>query len=264
MPGARLLGAHLEGPYLSPSRPGAQAPELIRPADPDELAGWLATGVVRLITIAPEVPANRAIIGTCRAAGVVVSAGHTDATFDDLVAAVGLGVSHVTHTFNAMRPLHHREPGVVGAAMTLDELTVELIADGVHVHPAAMRALLAARGVDGVVLVPDAIRAAGLPDGEHPLGERTVTVGDGAVRLADGTLAGSVLTMDRGLANLRTASGRDLAALWPTASRNAARIAGVGDRTGVLAAGRDADLVLVDDEVAVHTTIVAGHVVHRA
>jgi N-acetylglucosamine-6-phosphate deacetylase len=262
--GARLLGAHLEGPYLAARRCGAQAVDLIRDGDLDELLGFLATGVVRLITLAPEVEGNQEIIVACREHGVTVSAGHTDATYAQMLGAVSLGLAHVTHTFNAMSPLHHREPGVVGAAMRLRELTVELIADNVHVHPAAMYALLAVCGPGRVVLITDAIRAAGLPPGDYPIGDRTVMVDHDSVRLPGGALAGSVLTLDAALRNLSRASERGLGELWPTASLNAARVAGVADRTGAIVVGHDADLVLVGDDVDVRLTIVAGRIVHRA
>lgn len=261
--GARLLGAHMEGPYLSARRCGAQDAALIRPADADEAARFLDTGVVRLITVAPEVPGNLDLVDECVRRGVAVSAGHTDATYEEVLEAVGRGVRHLTHTFNAMRPLHHREPGPVGAALTSDRLTVELIADGVHVHPVAMRALAHGRGLDGLVLVTDAMRATGLPAGEYRIGERSVAVTDGAVRLPDGALAGSVLTFDVALRNLRDATGRPLHELWPAASRNAAAVAGVADRKGAIATGRDADLVLVDDDAGVQLTVVEGRVVHR-
>ncbi|MFO7959836.1 MAG: N-acetylglucosamine-6-phosphate deacetylase [Nitriliruptoraceae bacterium] len=262
--GAELLGAHMEGPYLNPRRCGAQEASLIRHGNLDELARFLDTGVVHLMTIAPEMPGNLVVIERCIEQGITMSAGHTDATYDEMRDAVVAGVRHVTHTFNAMRPLHHREPGVVGAAMSMRELTVELIADNIHVHPAAMEALFAARGVDAVVLVTDAIRAAGMPPGTYPIGDRTVTVEEGAVRLPDGALAGSVLTLDLGLRNLQRATGSQLFELWKAASRNAARVAGVADRKGEIALGRDADLVLVDDQVRVHLTVVGGRVVHRA
>jgi N-acetylglucosamine-6-phosphate deacetylase len=262
--GAQLLGAHLEGPYLNPDRCGAQDVSVIRRGTLDESMRFLDTGVVRMMTIAPEMPGHLEVVRGLVEHGVVMSAGHTDATYDQMRDAVAAGVTHVTHTFNAMRPLHHREPGAVGAAMALPELSVELIADDIHVHPAAMRALYATRGAEGIVLVTDAISAAGMPSGEYPIGDRTVIVADGAVRLPDGALAGSMLTLDVGLRNLQRATGRSLAELWPTSSRNAARIAGVGDHKGTIEVGRDADLVVVDDQVRVELTIVGGRLAHRA
>jgi N-acetylglucosamine-6-phosphate deacetylase len=261
--GARLLGAHMEGPYLNPRRCGAQDAASIRPATPDEASRFLDTGVVRLITVAPEVEGNLDLIAECVRRGIAVSAGHTDATYEQLVAGIDRGVRHVTHTFNAMRPLHHREPGVVGGAMTVDSLTVELIADDIHVDPVVMKALYAARGHDGVVLVTDAMRATGMPPGSYAVGERTVVLDDGAVRLPDGSLAGSVLTFDTALRNLARATGCAVTELWPVASRNAAGVAGVGDRKGSIVVGYDADLVLFDDDVRVELTVVEGQIVHR-
>jgi N-acetylglucosamine-6-phosphate deacetylase len=172
------------------------------------------------------------------------------------------GVRHVTHAFNAMRPLGHREPGLLGAALVVPELRCELIADNVHVHPAAMRLLVQAKGADGVVLVSDSLRATGLPEGAYTVGDRPAFSMDGAIRLADGTLAGSVLTLDRALHNLQAATGRPLAELWPAASRNAAQAIGIDDVKGSLEPGKDADLVLLDPALRVVVTVAEGSIVH--
>jgi N-acetylglucosamine-6-phosphate deacetylase len=262
--GATVLGAHLEGPYLSKARRGAQDPSLIRVAPREEATRLLDSGIVRLLAVAPEVQGNRWLVAEAAARGVTVSAGHTDATYDQALEAVAGGVRHVTHAFNAMRPLGHREPGMLGAALTVPELACELVADNIHVHPAVMRLLLAAKGADGVVLVTDAVRATGLPDGAYQVGDQPAIHMDGAIRLADGTLAGSVLTLDRALHNLQAATGRPLAELWPAASRNAAQAIGVGDRKGTLEPGKDADLVLLDPSLQVVVTVAEGAVVHGA
>jgi N-acetylglucosamine-6-phosphate deacetylase len=262
--GATVLGAHLEGPFLNPARCGAQEQSLIRPAGRAEAGRLLDTGVLRLLALAPEVEGNAWLVAEAAARGVTVAAGHTDATYEQALRAVAAGVRHVTHTFNAMRPLRHREPGMVGAALDLDELACELVADNVHVHPAAMRLLLRAKGPGGVVLVTDAVRAAGLPDGAYDLGDRQAINMDGAIRLADGTLAGSVLTLDRALRNLQAASGRPLAELWPVSSRNAARSIGADATKGSLEPGKDADLVLLDADLQVVATVAEGAVVHGA
>ena len=193
---------------------------------------------------------------------MTVSAGHSDATYDQALQAVRDGVRHVTHAFNAMRPLGHREPGLLGAALVVPELRCELIADNVHVHPAAMRLLVQAKGADGVVLVSDSLRATGLPEGAYTVGDRPAFSMDGAIRLADGTLAGSVLTLDRALHNLQAATGRPLAELWPAASRNAAQAIGIDDVKGSLEPGKDADLVLLDPALRVVVTVAEGAVVH--
>jgi N-acetylglucosamine-6-phosphate deacetylase len=172
------------------------------------------------------------------------------------------GVGHVTHAFNAMRPLGHREPGMLGAALVVPELRCELVADNVHVHPAAMRLLALAKGPGGVVLVSDSMRATGLPEGAYTVGGRPAFSMDGAIRLADGTLAGSLLTLDRALHNLQAATGRPLAELWPAASRNAAQAIGVDEAKGTLEPGKDADLVLLDPALRVVVTVAEGAVVH--
>jgi N-acetylglucosamine-6-phosphate deacetylase len=261
---ARMLGAHMEGPYLNPKRAGAQDPGFMRPPEPGELERYLDFGFVRLMTVAPELPANEPVLAELRRRGITISAGHTDATYAEMAAAVERGVRHATHTYNAMRPLHHRDPGTVGACLTLDALRCELIADGHHVDPVAMDVLVRARGVDAVVLVSDAVRPTGLPEGEYPLDDRTVEVRGGAVRLPDGGLAGSVLTLDRALRNLARATGRELTELWPAASANPAASAGVADRKGRLDVGMDADLVLVDADVTVHATVVEGELAYAS
>jgi len=261
--GATLLGAHVEGPCLNPKRCGAQQMDWIRRADPDEVEHWLESGVVRLLALAPEFPENRELIRTCVRRGVTVSAAHTDATFEEMKTAVALGLRQTTHTFNAMSALHHREPGVVGAALVMPELRCELIADNLHVHPAAMAVLHQAKGREGVILISDAVPAAGLPEGTYPMDEgRNVMLKDGAVRLPDGTLAGSALMMDRALVNYSRATGRSASYLWPTTSLNAARAIGVDQRKGSLEVGKDADLVAMTASGDVVLTMVEGELVH--
>lgn len=189
---ARLLGAHMEGPYLNPARAGAQNAADMRAPSAEELDQCLGTGVVALMTLAPELPTNEELVRELARRGITASAGHTDATYDEMLAAVDRGVRHVTHTYNAMPPFGHRAPGALGAALTVDALRCELIADNHHVDPVAMDLLIRARGPHGVVLVSDAVRPTGLAEGEHRLDDRTVRVQDGAVRLPGGGLAGSV------------------------------------------------------------------------
>jgi N-acetylglucosamine-6-phosphate deacetylase len=264
LPGAQILGAHMEGPYLSTAKCGAQDPRFIRPPDLDEARRFLASGPVRMMTLAPELARARELVDLCLEHGVRVSVGHTEASYEQVVAAAEWGARHVTHTFNAMPPLHHRAPGPVGAAIMLPELLAELIADNHHVHPAVLAGFLRAKTAEGVVLVTDALRPTGLEMGEFTIGGRPSTVSDGVVRLADGTLAGSVLTMDVALRNLAHANAVTPESLWRTASRNGAVAAGVEDRKGVIAPGMDADLVLVDRDVDVLLTVVGGRIVHRA
>ncbi|HUS14495.1 MAG TPA: amidohydrolase family protein, partial [Chloroflexia bacterium] len=189
---------------------------------------------------------------------------HTAATYEQMVEAAAAGVRQATHSFNAMVGLGHREPGTVGAILTLPQIRCELIADNIHVHPAAMRVLVDAKGPAHVILVSDAMRAAGLPDGAYHLADRAVRVEAGAVRLPDGTLAGSTLTLDRALRNILAATGRPLREIWPMTSLNAARAIGLSARKGSLEVGKDADLVLLDATLGVALTVAEGQVVYEA
>lgn len=261
--GATLLGAHMEGPYLNVEKCGAQSTTHIRRASGEEANEFLQSGVIRLVALAPEYRENQTLIETCAARGISVSAAHTGATYDEIKRAIPLGLTQTTHTFNAMTGLHHREPGVVGAALTLPQLRCELIADNVHVHPAVMRLLHICKGTDGIILVSDAIRSAGLPDGDYPVDERTIHVREGIARLADGTLAGSTVTMNRALRNFMQATGQPLRAIWQTSSLNAARALHIDERKGSISPGKDADLTLANDDVEVFLTIAEGEIVYR-
>jgi N-acetylglucosamine-6-phosphate deacetylase len=261
--GAALLGVHLEGPYLHPDRCGAQDVRLIRRADKEEALEFLESGVIRLLALAPEFDENLWLIDECVRRGITVSAAHTTATYEQMQRAAAHGVTQVTHCFNAMQGLGHREPGTVGAALTIPQISCELIADNIHVHPAVQKILVDVKSPSGVILITDAIRAAGLPEGEYRLDERSVNIRNGAVRLADGTLAGSILTMERALQNLCAATGRPLEELWMTSSLNAARAIGVSSSKGSLEAGKDADLVLLDEWFQVHLTVARGEIVFR-
>lgn len=263
--GAQVLGVHLEGPYICPTRAGAQPVRFVRDYLADEFAEWTraAGGAIKLMTAAPERPGAAALFAAARDAGIVVSLGHTDADAPQTEAGLAWGATHATHLFNAMPPLHHRKPGPVGVLLTDARARVEVIADGHHVAPEVVRLIVRARGAGGVILITDAMAGAGAPPGIYDLGGNAVTVADGRALLADGTLAGSVLTMDRAAANVREWLGLD----WPAVARltatNAADQMG-WTRKGRIAAGADADLVLADDALTVHATLVAGHPVYRA
>lgn len=260
--GARLLGAHIEGPYLNPARCGAQSGAHIRRADRAEVLEFLESAPVRLMALAPEYKENHWLIRECVRRGIAVSAAHTAATYEQMQRAVELGVTQVTHTFNAMTGLHHRDPGTVGAALTMPELRCEVIADNIHVHPAVMKLIWLAKGADGVILITDATRGAGMPDGDYPIDDRVITIRDGAARLPDGTLAGSTLTYDRAVANFMAATGEPLERIWRTTSLNAARAVGASG-LGSLEVGNYADLILVDEKIEVYMTIVNGEIVYR-
>jgi N-acetylglucosamine-6-phosphate deacetylase len=260
--GAKILGAHLEGPYLNSAKCGAQDTRFIRRAVEQEALAFLDTGLVRLVALAPEFPENTWLIDECVRRGIAVSAAHTEAGYEQMQAAVQRGLGQVTHTYNAMVGLGHRDLGAVGAAMGLPEIKCELIADNIHVHPVAQKILIDVKSPSGVILITDALRGTGLPDGTYDIGGRVVNFQGGEARLKDGTLAGSVLTMDRALQNALAASGRTLKEGWPMSSLNAAQAIGVADRKGSLEVGKDADLVLLDENYEVALTVVEGQVVY--
>jgi N-acetylglucosamine-6-phosphate deacetylase len=243
---------------------GAQPAHYIRLADPTVYARWLDLGAVKQVTVAPEFPENRAFIRDCVARGINVSIGHTQATYEDVRQAVGLGARQTTHTCNGMVGVHHRSPGAVGVALSLDPIVCELIADNVHVHPAILKLVVRAKGIHSVVLVTDAIRGAGMPDGQYDLAGQSITVAKGMVTLSGGTLAGSTLTMDDALRHIMAATGLALSEVWPMTSANAAVQIGLGDRKGQLTTGYDADVVLLDRANRVRMTMVEGRVVWRA
>jgi N-acetylglucosamine-6-phosphate deacetylase len=259
--GATILGVHLEGPYLNVKKAGAQDPGTIRRADRAEASEFLDSELVRLLSLAPEFQENLWLIDECARRGITVSAAHTEAGLEELTVAVEHGLRHITHTYNAMRPLGHRDIGTVGAVMALPQLNAELIADNIHVHPAAMKILVDVKGPSRVILVTDAIRGAGMPEGDYPIDERTITIREGAARLPDGTLAGSILTMERALKNIIQATGLPLEEAWPMSSLNAARAIGISANKGSLEVGKDADLVLLDEECWVRMTVAEGEVV---
>lgn len=262
--GATIIGAHLEGPYLNPARAGAQNPHEIRRAPRDEALAFLDYNTIKLVALAPEYEENYWLIDECVRRGVTVSAAHTTATYQQMVKAVEMGVTQTTHTFNAMTGLHHREPGTIGAAMTLDQLCCELICDNVHVHPVSQKVLYTAKGPNRIALITDAVRGAGLKEGTmYGMDQRTVTVRDGASYLPDNTLAGSTLLMNRGLHNFIQATGETLDTLWPTSSLNIARNLNIAHRTGSLEVGKDADVILVDPDINVFLTVARGTIVYR-
>jgi len=264
--GARPLGINLEGPFLNPSRCGALRCDVLRPADVRELRQYLlaARGLLRLMTLAPELPGAGAVIAEAVNAGVVVALGHSDATYEEAAGAFSLGVGHVTHCFNAMRPFHHRDPGCVGAALNALDVTCELIADGVHVHPAAMEMLLRLKGVEKTVLVSDGIPLAGLDDGSFELQGERVDVKGGVARREDGTLAGSAAPLDAMVRNAVAWLPVSAAEAIRMATLNPASVIGLADRKGRIAPGYDADLVVLTPDLHVVMTFVAGEPVYDA
>ncbi len=250
-----ILGVHLEGPWLSERRRGAQPAEHLRPPDREELAALVAAGPVRLVSLAPELPGALDAIEAIAAAGAVPALAHTDATYEQAVAAIEAGARHAIHTFNGMRPLHHREPGVIGAVLDDPRVTCEAIADGHHVHPAALRLLYRAKGAGGLVLITDAIAAAGLADGDHELAGAPIRVTAGRAETADGHLAGSTLTMDAAVRNAH-AWGLPLTDALAAATRTPAWVLGVPK--GRIAPGYDADLVVLERDLRPAAVYVGG------
>ena len=256
---ARVLGIHLEGPYINAGKLGAQ-PDFARPVSLAELKELDALAPLRLLTLAPEVPGNMDAIEALVAAGYRVQVGHTLGTYEDGVQALQRGARGFTHLFNAMTPLHHRMPGMVGAALAHAQFA-EIIPDLLHVHPGAIRAAL--RSIPCLYCVTDSTAATGMPDGEYRLGRQPVTKCLGGVRLADGTLAGSTLTMDRALRNLVDIVGVPLEDAARHVSTHAADFLGLADR-GRLVAGAWADVVVLDRDLQVQQVFVQGGAVDVA
>lgn len=263
--GARLLGAHLEGPFIAEKYKGAQSAEHVAAPSLEQFEKFYEESgkKVKLVTLAAEREGAEELIAHLKERGVIASIGHSGASFADMVSAVSVGATHITHTFNAQSPLHHREAGVVGAALLLDELSCELIADTVHVSVPAMRLLLKNKPLGKLILITDAIRAKGLGDGVSELGGQTVYVRDGQARLADGTLAGSVLKMNVALKNLVTKVGADLETAVDCATINPARDLGLAEETGSIKVGKRADFAVLSPSFEVLLTIVGGKIIYR-
>ena len=258
---ARVLGFHLEGPYINPIRKGAFDPRWLRPPDAGEYRelSRASGGAVRQMTLAPELPGAGALIEAVVDSGATAAIGHTDATYAQAMRAIELGASHATHTFNAMRPFGHRDPGVLGAVLGSDAVTAELIGDGAHVDYAAARVLVRAKGACNVVLVTDGMPLAGTPDGEAMWGDVAIRVEGGkAVRVSDGTIIGGVTTLDHMVRNAVEHLGVPLHEAVAMASTNAARALRLEGRYGALRPGHAADFVLLDDALRVVETWVGG------
>ena len=260
-----VLGAHLNGPFVSPRMAGAMDSRYIHSPSVqtfyDLVKGLEHT--VKIVTLAPEEPGARELISAIAAIGAIPSLGHSNATYDETLRAVDWGVRHFTHFFNAMRGFHHREPGAVGAAWDMEGITLELIADGRHVHEAAIRLLVKLKGPDNVLLVTDATKAAGLTDGKYSLGSTPIIVKNGVARTESGIFAGSTLTMEKALANFQRFTRLDLAAAIRTVSLNPARLLGVEDVKGSIEVGKDADIVIFDSNFRIFYTLLQGDIVYK-
>jgi N-acetylglucosamine-6-phosphate deacetylase len=263
--GATPLGIHMEGPYISPEMCGAQNVDHVRPPDIDEIAEVIegSGGNLKIVTLAPETEGGIDTIRWLASKGVVPAAGHTDATHDAMVDAIDAGLSHASHLFNRMRPFHHRNPGAAGAALADDRVTVELVADGFHLHPATLRIASRLKGPGKTVLVSDSIPPTGLPEGEYDFGGLRITVSGGRSLLDSGRLAGSTITLGDAVRNMVRLAGSSVREAVEMASTTPARIAGVSKAKGRLAPGMDADITILDRDLSPALTMVGGEIVYR-
>jgi N-acetylglucosamine-6-phosphate deacetylase len=257
-PAARVLGAHLEGPFLNPEMPGAHQPELFRYMTVDNLQKLTPLEAVRLMTLAVEMPGGLEAVRWLHARGVTVSIGHSNATAEQGLQAFTEGVGYVTHLFNAMLPLHHRNPGLVGAVLGSTQARCGLIVDGIHVNPLVVRMVYQCLGTGRMTLVTDAMAAMGMPPGVYKIGGQEVWVNETSARLQDRRLAGSVLRMDQAVRNMVEFSGCSMAEAVRMASTTPAEVLGIDDRLGHLKEGYQADIVLLDKSMQVQATYIGG------
>lgn len=260
--GATPLGMHLEGPFLNPAKKGAHNPAYLQMPTETAVGSWSPENGVRLVTLAPELPEALTLIRVLTERGIVVSAGHSTATFTQAKVGFAAGIRYGTHLFNAMPPLHHRKPGLAGALLADDRATVGLIVDGEHVHPAMVKMVWELVGNGRLTLVSDAMAALGMPPGSYRLGDFDVIVDETTARLPSGTLAGSILSMDNALRNLISYTGCTLADALPTVGSTPANLLNLPHK-GRIAPHCDADLVLLDADLQVQTTIINGRIVYQ-
>jgi len=260
--GSNVWGIHLEGPFINREQHGAMKVEYLWKPDVEKWKRVFAAsrGYIKLMTIAPELEGVEEVMREAARNGVVLSIGHSIATYQDVLNAIDNGAAHVTHMFNAMKPFHHRQPGVIAGALLHNELKVELIADGIHVHPAVMKLIYRVKGEGGIVLITDAIRACGMPEGEYTFMEQKIFVKEKTAYLDDGTLAGSTLTMEEAVRIMVKEVDVPLTDAVRMASLNGAKVLGLENRKGILAVGKDADLVLLNNDFEVQMTLYEGEV----
>jgi N-acetylglucosamine-6-phosphate deacetylase len=263
--GARPLGIHIEGPFLSPHKKGAHPGDLLLTPSVElfDRMWEAAEGQIRLMTIAPELPGAEEVIARATGLGVRVSLGHSDADSDAAKRGVNAGAVSATHTYNAMRNFDHRNPGLLGEVLANDDLFAELICDGLHVAPNAVRIYWKAKGAERAILITDAMGATGMPDGNYKLGELEVRVKDGVCLIGENTLAGSTLTLDRGVKNFAAFTGAAIGEVSRLVSRNPARMTGFASEVGSLAVGRSADITVLSEENEVVDTILRGEILVR-
>jgi N-acetylglucosamine-6-phosphate deacetylase len=262
--GAQVVGVHLEGPYISPQMIGAQNPNYVEKPSIESfnyIAGDHISSI-KSITLAPEVKGAKELIEYIKSLGIVVSIGHSKATYNEAVEGIKWGIGHSTHLYNAMTPFSHREPGIVGAVFDTD-ITTETISDGIHITYPALRIAYKQKGFDKVLLVTDAMMACGMPEGKYSLGGQDVFVKEGAARLKEGNLAGSILTLDKAIRNVYKNNNYALYEVVKMATYNGAKHCGIADRKGLIKEGYDADLVLFDEDINIKKVIINGKVFKR-
>ncbi|MBZ9688803.1 N-acetylglucosamine-6-phosphate deacetylase [Clostridium estertheticum] len=259
--GAKILGAHMEGPFINEKHKGAQKSDNIIEPNYDVIVDYL--DIIKIITLAPEKDENHNFMKKVKSnSEITLSIGHSDASYEETLKAIEHGITHATHTFNAMTPLNHRKPGIVGAIFTSD-ITCELIADMIHIHPAIFNILINAKQKDKIVLITDSMRAGCMKCGIYDLGGQKVIVENGAAKLEDGTLAGSVLTLNKGVKNMLNHSDLEIYEAVAMASNVPAKVIHMDNKKGSLEVGLDADIVIFDEEIDVFLTIVEGEIVFQ-
>ncbi|CAG9619943.1 N-acetylglucosamine-6-phosphate deacetylase [Sutcliffiella rhizosphaerae] len=262
---SQMLGVHLEGPFINPIRAGAQPISYIQTPSVSAFHAFQedSGNNIKVVTLAPEQLLGYKLVEFLAESGVIASIGHSDATYDEMGLAIIAGAQHVTHFYNGMRGIHHREPGVVGAGLAHPELILEVIADGIHVHPAVIKATYLAKGADGLILITDSMRAKWLGDGEYELGGQKVSVRDNTALLEDGTLAGSVLKMNEAVKNMISFSGCTISEAIQMASTNPAKQLNLINKKGSIALGKDADIIILDENLDVKMTFCQGQLLYK-
>lgn len=264
-PNSNIKGIHMEGPYLNRELKGAMNENYLwEPSVESWNKLWEASkGKIKIMTIAPELPGAIEVMREAARQGVVLSIGHSMATYDEIELAIDNGAAHVTHIFNAMKPFHHRNPGVILGSLLRNELKIELIADKLHVHPAVMELLLKLKGSNGIILVSDSIRAGGMHEGEYEFADQKVYMKDKRAFLEDGTLAGSTLTLNMAVKNMVETANARITDAVRMASLNGSKVINMENRKGILAAGKDADIVILDEDYSIDMTIIGGSIVYQ-
>jgi N-acetylglucosamine-6-phosphate deacetylase len=258
--GAQPACIHLEGPFLNVKRRGAHPASQIQKPSTELLAKFLeaADGTARILTLAPELEGALRVLAFARSKGLKVGIGHSNATYEEAQSAIEAGATHAVHCFNAMRPFGHRDAGIIGAVLTDDRVSTELICDGIHVEPTAIRVLMRAKGIERLILVSDSLSGAGMPDGNYRLGNFTVHVAGGVCRTVEGNLAGSTIMLDAALRNLSAYTGLSYPQCLPSVTTNPARVLGLENQKGMIAPRADADLAVLDQQFYVTQTYVRG------